>query len=85
MITELNRSELLERELGNSSCAFCMGRFIQMLNETHSPCVSFFLYEVTITGRKRFGALLARLPFGFYHLLALTDFAEKAAFGRVGE
>jgi hypothetical protein len=56
-----------------------------MLNETHRPRVRFFLYEVAITGRKRFSALLARLPFSFNHLLALTDFAEKAAFGRVGE
>jgi hypothetical protein len=56
-----------------------------MLNETHGPRVRFFLYELAITGRKRFSALLARLPFSFNHSLALTDFAEKAAFGRVGE
>ena len=85
MITELNRSEFLERELRNSCCAFCMARFIQMLNETHRPCVSFFLYEVAITGRKRLIALLARLPFSFNHLLALTNFAGKAAVGRLGE
>ena len=56
-----------------------------MLNETHRPRVSFFFYEVAITGRKRFGASLARLPFSFNHLLALTDFADKATVGRVGE
>ena len=56
-----------------------------MLNETHRPRVRFFLYEVAITGRKRLIALLAHLPFSFNHLLALTNFAEKDAVGRLGE